>query len=375
MVENFDVVVVGLGGMGSAGLYEFAKHGVKVCGIEQFRLGHDQGSSHGQTRMIRKAYFEHPGYMPMLARAYELWHNLEEISGETLLTDCVLAIAAEPYSRTIDGLQRCYSEYELPHEKIDAAEFTHRFQQFRLPPDFVVYLDPVAGFLHVEKCVMTQVALAKRSGAKIYENERLCSFDATADSVTLQTDKRTISAAKAVFTCGPWAGLCLQDAGIPLEVWSKTVCWFATQDISAYWVGRFPMFYLEFEAGTLYGFPAIDSLGIKVGEHVIPTPVSDANAIRRELISADQDLIRKLMQNALPHFSPQRTRWSVCMYTKTPDDHFVIDVHPQHDNVAFAAGFSGHGFKFAPVVGEILADLTLNGYTEHPIAFLKRGRF
>jgi len=372
--EIFDVAIMGVGGMGSAAMQALARRGASVCGVEQFAPVHDLGSSHGQTRIIRKAYFEHPDYIPLLHRTYELWQVLERESGTRLMVETGLLAAGLPTSPLIQGLDLCYGEHELPHEKLDSEEVKKRFPQFNLPQGQVAYYDPIAGYLRVEECVRQQIALAEKHGAKLYSNEKVLAWHASTSGILLETTHRKISAGQLIITTGAWAAPELQKLGVKLEIWRKVLLWFDSPDIKRYQEG-FPIFYVETEAGGFYGFPAIDDLGLKIAEHEQATPCQSPEEMDREPRDADEALPRSFMISVFPGFEPVRTAGSTCMYTMTPDHHFIIGRHPVHETVLIAAGFSGHGFKFAPVVGEILAGLALDGATRHRIDFLSIDRF
>ncbi len=366
---DYDVVVVGVGGMGSATLYHLARRGARVCGVEQFTPGHHLGSSHGETRIIRKAYFEHPDYLPLLERAYQLWREWETESGERLFVENGLLLAGEENSEVIRGLEACYAAHDLPHERLSGRDAKSRFPQFSIPDDFVAYYDPVAGFLYVERCVLQLVRLARAAGAEIFTGEKVVRWSSVKNGLHVRTTRKEIRTKKLIITAGAWSTELLKRLHLPLEVWRKVVLWYDSPNISDYRLGVFPTFYVETEAGGFYGFPAVDELGVKIGEHV-QARLTEPERIARELLPGDEDPTRRFIEQTFPGFQPKRTRFSVCMYTMTPDHNFVIDSCPGEPDVLFAAGFSGHGFKFAPVVGEVLADLALTGATGHPVAFL-----
>lgn len=374
MTEKYDIAILGLGGMGSATLYNLGKRGLKVCGIEQFGLAHDRGSSHGETRMIRKAYFEHPDYIPLLERAYQLWHEFEEERGEQLFVKNGLIIAGPPDCEVIRGLDLCYAKYPLPHEKLTGREARSRFPQFNFENDLIVYVDPVAGFLYVEKCVAQFIKRALDLGAAAYFNERVFEWRLEKNRVLLKTNRREIAAEKLIITAGAWAKLQLQSLGIPLQILRKVLFWYDFPQISNFKPGAFPTFYVQLENAGFYGFPAINELGLKVGEHQSLDEQENPDKINRNLQPDDEPPILSFLNKMFPGLQPVRQKFSICMYTLTPDHHFILDHHPGFERVIIGAGFSGHGFKFAPVVGEILADLAVEGRTTLQIDFLKLDR-
>lgn len=372
--ENVDVAIIGVGGMGSAAMLALAQRGAGVCGVEQFAPVHDLGSSHGQTRIIRKAYFEHPDYIPLLHRAYELWTDLEQECAIELMVQTGLLATGLPNSEVIRGLDACYRQHALPHEKLDAGQIKTRFPQFNLADDEVAYYDPIAGYLRVEECVRQQIELAQKHGAKLYAKEKVVTWHATGSGVMLETNRRRIAAGQLIITTGAWAKDELRKLRVKLEIWRKVILWFNSPNIWRYQKG-FPIFYIQAADGGYYGFPAIDELGLKIAEHEQATPCPGPEELDRQLHDADETALRGFINRVFPDFEPTRTAWSTCMYAMTPDHHFVLGRHPEHERVFLAAGFSGHGFKFAPVVGETLAELALDGSTWHPIGFLSPDRF
>ncbi|MFQ5709971.1 MAG: N-methyl-L-tryptophan oxidase [bacterium] len=372
--KHFEIIVLGVGGMGSAALYDLAKRGLKVCGVEQFGVAHDRGSSHGDTRIIRKAYFEHPDYMPLLERTYELWQSLQEASGQQLAVNNGLVVVGQPESQTIRGLEACYKKHALPHERLSRKEAGRRFPQFDFPAESAIFFDPFGGYLLVEPCVEQHTRLAVEHGAVLLTNEKVLNWHAENGHVTVATTQRTLRADKLIITAGAWATQVLTDLGLELEIWRKPVLWYHTPHIEPYGPDKFPTFYFELSYGGFYGFPAIDTSGVKIAEHLHADVVATPEALNREFEAADESLILRFLSEVLPGFKPTLKKHSVCMYIKTPDDHFILDLHPVHENVILGAGFSGHGFKFAPVVGEILGDLAIDGTTSYPIAFLRLER-
>lgn len=372
---TYDVIVLGLGGMGSAALFHLARRGVRVCGVEQFGVAHDMGSSHGSTRIIRKSYFEHPDYVPLLERAYSLWQDLEQESGRELLVESGLILSGRPDSALIQGLDACYAAHQLPHERIAAEEACRRYPPFSLPPDHVVYVDPIGGYLFVEACVEAHVALAQRHGADVYLHEDVLEWEANDSGVRLTTSRGTLRGGKLVITAGAWTRDLFDELAIPFTVLRKVQLWYDSPGLRGFRAGEFPCFYVDTPYGAFYGFPALSEQGIKVAEHSGGDVVDDPDKLNRGLESDDETKILRFLGETFPAFQPRRTRFSVCMYSMTPDQHFIIDRHPRFPNVVIAGGFSGHGFKFACVVGEILAGLALDGSTPHAIGFLGLDRF
>ncbi|MBI3861353.1 MAG: N-methyl-L-tryptophan oxidase [Planctomycetia bacterium] len=383
MTNTCDAIVLGLGGFGSGALYHLARRGARVLGIERFGIAHDRGSSHGQTRIIRKAYFEHPDYVPLLHRAYDLWHELERETGRMLLHPVGLFIAGDPACESVAGTTLAAQLHHLPVERLDARAARLRFPGYRFHDNFAVVFEPEAGYLEVENCVSAHVAAAVRHGAMLRIGETVSGWSSDGRSVTVTTDRGTYSAASLVITAGPWAGQVLGGAGSApgAPAWSETlrvvrkpVFWFAAQKEYDVDQGN-STFFFETPEGQFYGFPRLDGKTIKLAEHTGGEEVRDPLTVDRGLHPADLTRVSAFAREFLPGIDPEPVTHSVCMYTKTPDSHFCIDRHPVLKNVVVGAGFSGHGFKFTTVLGEALADLALTGQTNLPVGFLSISRF
>ena len=371
-----EVIVLGLGGMGSAVLYQLARRGVNVCGIERFGVAHARGSSHGQTRIIRKAYLEHPDYVPLLQRAYQLWGEIEGESGRELLVKTGLFSAGVPNSEAIRGLEVCYRHHRLPHERLDPAAIQRRYPQFSLPEDWVGFLDPEGGFLRVEDCVETHIELARRHGAEIRTQEAVRSWRPDGGGVVVETERANLRADRLVVTTGAWAQPLLAGLGVEATILRKVLFWYETDPAADFSLGRLPCFLLDWRGAVMYGFPAQGRDGMKVAEHSLTRQRAvDPDHLDRDLAPRDEAPVRQFIEEFFAGLQVRRQRHAVCMYTTTPDGHFALDVHPQYRQVVLGAGFSGHGFKFASVIGEILADLAERGTTAQPIGFLRLGRF
>jgi len=379
LAEHYDVVVVGAGGMGSAAIYHLAQCGISVCGIDRFNFVHDRGSSHGETRIIRKAYLEHPDYVPLLDRAYELWGELEAESEAELFTRCGLLALGHGASRVIRGQEACYAEHDLPHEVLGEDELRRRYPALAVGEGWRAYYDPLGGFLRVEDCVEKHLDLAQKHGATLYAGERVLGWESVGDGVRIETDKRQIAAGRLVLTTGPWATPELRSLGIKTQVVRKVLFWYEGEGVEQYAVERLPCFLVgeDDTENTFYGFPAMEPWGLKVADHnvMMHKVVEDPLELNRTLEADDEAPVRRFVERFFPRLRARRSRHAVCMYTMTPDEHFVVDKHPEHAAVVLAAGFSGHGFKFSSVMGEILAELALEGKTRQPIDFLRAGRF
>lgn len=370
---TFDVIVLGLGGMGSATAAELARRGVHVLGLEQFGFAHHRGSSHGRTRIIRTAYYEHPAYVPLVRRAFTLWAELEQRTGQTLLTACPCLCVGEPTGELVRGVQRAATEHNLPVETLTAAEVEARFPQFRVPGHFAGVLEQSAGILAVEKCVQAHIDDAITHGADLRAEEPLIEWRVVGDAVEVRTAKGTYSATRLVVTAGAWATSLLADMGVPLSVMRQVQWWFG--DDGTFALDRFPVFLLDTPAGAYYGMPAVGDGGMKCARHYGAPELPSPDAVTWDVAPGEEADVRAFLARHIPAADRPPVHAEVCMYTLTPDRHFVIDLHPEFPQVAVACGFSGHGFKFAPTVGEILADLALAGRTDHPIELFRAGRF
>jgi sarcosine oxidase len=372
---TYDVIVLGVGGMGSAACLELARRGRRVLGLEQFGFVHDHGSSHGQTRVIRKAYYEHPAYVPLLRRAYERWYDLEQLCGWRLFTECGCLTLGRPDSELILGVQASAAHHNLPVERLTALELRRRIPAFQFDDTFVGLLERDAGFLAVEECVRACVEQARRFGADLRENEPVTEWEARAAGVVVQTAGHRYAAERLVITAGPWAGRLLAGHGAALTLMRQVLLWFGTADDRLFRRDVFPCHVTELDTGVFYGFPVIDGYGAKVARHYGAPELRDPSEVDRAPTAHDEEAVRPFLRAHLPAVNGPLRRAVVCTYTLTPDRHFILDVHPEHPNVSVAAGFSGHGFKFASVVGEIMADLAEKGRTDLPIEMFRFDRF
>jgi sarcosine oxidase len=379
MTQTADVIVIGLGGMGSATAYQLARRGKRVIGLEQFGAAHERGSSHGKSRIIRQAYFEHPDYVPLLLRAYELWHELQAGSTDPLLTITGGLMIGTSDSEVVQGAALSARSYGLAHELLDAPDLRRRFPQFAVRDDEVALYETQAGVLHPELTVLAHLAGAARHGADLHFNEPVTGWQATAGGgVRVITAQGEYEAGHLVVAAGAWAARLLPELALPLQVDRQVLYWFApTRPLSDFAVGRLPIYIWEQRDGSaFYGFPAQDGPpgGVKVAFHTGGTP-SDADTIRR-VVSADEvAAMRAALDGRIPGLAGELLATATCMYTMTPDQHFIIAPHAQLPQVTVASPCSGHGYKFCAVVGEILADLATDGTTRHPIDLFRLGRF
>jgi monomeric sarcosine oxidase len=370
----FDVAVVGTGTMGSATAYELTKRGLKVIAFEQFRIVHDMGSHSGNTRIIRHAYHESPDYVPLVLRSDELWQQMEQKKGSQLLFRTG-GVDFGPRDGTIvqNALLAC-SEHRLPHEHLSGSELMRRWPQFRVPEEWHACFDPNMGFLLVNDCIRAYTESAKDGGTEIHEEEPVLDFRSGQD-ITIKTAKGEYKAGHAVFCAGAWTAKLLRALELPLIVKRKTLSWLRVLSTEEFQVGRFPIFLCDTSAGALYGFPLYQNDGLKVANHHGLGTAVDPDTVNREFQPGDASDAQAFAKSHLRGVTSEIVDGKVCLYTMTPDEHFLIDFHPDHPNVVMATGFSGHGFKFAPAIGEILADLVVNRHTGHPIARFRLSRF
>jgi sarcosine oxidase len=380
MATSYDAIILGLGGMGSAAAYHLAARGRRVLGLDQFTPAHDRGSSHGQSRIIRQAYFEDPAYVPLVLRAYELWEQLERETGQHLLTITGGLMLGGAQSAVISGSLRSAQTYNLPYETLDADDIRRRFPPFAPDEDTVGLFERRAGIIRPEASVSAHLGRAQELGATLHWEEPVLLWEAdpSGDHVHVTTARGNYAAERLVIAAGHWASNVLAGLGLPLEVERQVQYWFdPSGGVDPFLPERFPIFIWEgAEGAAAYGFPAIDGShgGVKVAFHhqgEITTP----ETIDREAHADEIERMRAYLRTHIPALDGALLKAATCMYTNTPDQHFVITKHPKYPQVAIAAGFSGHGYKFASVVGEILADLAINGTTQHPIDLFTPDRF
>ncbi|HEY2761829.1 MAG TPA: N-methyl-L-tryptophan oxidase [Pirellulales bacterium] len=374
-MPTYDVIVLGCGGVGSAALYHLAKRGVQVLGLDQFPPGHNRGSSHGRTRIIRQAYFEHPDYVPLLLRAYELWQELSDHYGKQLYHEIGLLQIGPPDGHVVPGVLQAARSHGLAVDHLTAQQPQRCFSAFHVPSGWEAVFEQRAGYLDVEDCVLAHLVEAQKLEAELRTGVIVQSWQANGDSVTVETNQGTFQAAKLVISAGSWADSFLNHLDFGLKIRRKEVFWFPIGDDSFRADRGCPAYLFETSDGIFYGIPLVDKWGLKVARHNGGQLVTDPLAIDREVDHNERQDIQRFLSHHLPGIDRPFIDHSVCLYTMSPDENFIVDVHPQYPQVSFATGLSGHGFKFTCVLGEILADLALEGHTRHPIGFLNCRRF
>jgi sarcosine oxidase len=372
MAERYDVVVVGVGGMGSAALYHLARRGKRVLGLERFDVVHEYGSSHGLTRMIRLAYFEHSDYVPLLRRAYELWRELEREAGEQLL---YVTGIIEGGGRIYEGVLRACADHDLPFEALSGAEVGRRFPGYRLPSAFPAVFQPEGGFVLPERCIVAHVNGALECGAVVRARERVLEWSVLENGVRVRTERGVVEAERLVLTAGAWSEDVARLPRGSVGAVRQAVAWLQPLRPELFVPERLPVFQVMLDGQHFYGFPAWGIPGFKLGRYDHYGQGGDPDAISREPTPDDEAPLRDFAQRYFPDAAGPTVALKTCLFEPTRDEHFLIDHHPETSAAVVGAGFSGHGFKFCSVVGAILADLALDGHTRHDIELFRLDRF
>lgn len=351
-----DVIVVGLGAMGSATAYHLARRGHDVVGFDRHHPPHAEGSSHGGSRIIREAHWEDPAYVPLVRRAYELWDELEEETGRTLLHETGGIYTGPPNDELVPGTLEAAAAHGTPCEELTPAEVRDRYPPLQPPDDWAAVSEPRSGALVPEDCVETHLDLAEKHGARLRLGEAVRDWTADDEGVRVETADGALEADLLVLTAGAWMPDLLADLDLPLQVERQVMHWFEapSEDFA---LGRSPVFAFEYTYDQVfYGFPDLGN-GVKVAIHHDGEEVDGPEEIDWSVRDRDVRRLRDLLEEYIPALDGEPIRSEVCMYTNTPDLDFVLDTHPDHPEVVLGSPCSGHGFKFASAVGETLADL------------------
>jgi sarcosine oxidase len=370
-MKKYDAIVIGVGSMGSAAIYEFARRGRRVLGLDQFDVPNSLGASVGVTRILRLAYAEHPNYVPLLRRAYELWRHLEQVANERLLFVTGGVDVGVETSETITASLRSCRAHALPHDVFDASEVNRRFPGYRLPKDMVAVYQPDAGFLMSERCVAVHVNQALACGAEIHGRERVLGWDATPDRVVVTTDYGQYEGGALVLAAGPWTPRVAPDLSTFVVAERQVLLWAQPHKPEYFEPGCFPVFNMEAPEGRYYGCPVHHVPGFKIGKYHHRDESVAAESVDRDAHPEDEAVLREGIRRYFPDADGPTLAMKVCMFANTPDGHFLIDHHPEADKVIIAAGFSGHGFKFCGVVGEIAVDLATKGSTKWDVELFR----
>ena len=351
-----DVIVLGLGVTGSAIACEAARRGMSVVGLDRYAPPHAFGSSHGESRIIREAYFEHPAYVPMVRRAYELWRELEEVSGKPLLRETGGLMIGRPDSALVIGARRSADQHGLRHEMLTAADVADRFPALSPEPGMVAVWEPRAGILQTEACIDALVSRAQSHGADLHFDEPAEAWRMDGERVCVQTMHADYCARNLVIAAGAWVGSLVPELQSKLRIERQVVFWFDGAGNEAFAPDRCPIHIWQYDGNRFfYGFPDLGN-GIKLGFHHDGAPTT-ADTVFRGVGSTDVESVRAATRRFAPEADGPLRRAVVCLYTNTRDEHFLIDRHPAHPQVWVTSACSGHGFKFAPVIGEMVADL------------------
>ncbi|RFZ94001.1 N-methyl-L-tryptophan oxidase [Mucilaginibacter conchicola] len=372
----YDVIVVGLGANGSSALYHLAKAGKKVLGIDRFAPPHTHGSSHGQSRIIRQAYHESPFYVPLVQAAYEIWYDMERISGKKLLLKTGGITMGAPDADVVTGAIASALEHNLPYQLLDHKDIQKRYPALKPTVDTVGVFEPAAGILFPEDCISVFVEQAARNGAAIHTNEMVLEIIRQRDFIKVVTNKQTYFTQKLVLSTGAWMNSLLPDLQLPLSIERQVLYWFKNKNSAAQAnvkPDNLPVYIWQSAPDELfYGFPDLGD-GIKVALHhfgrpVVPDELKDD--VTGEEINRMQGIVEKYF-----NISPEFNYSAVCMYTNTPDEHFIIDHHPDDERIIIASPCSGHGFKFSSLTGKIISDMTTDKPVEFDIQLFNMARF
>jgi len=379
MIEQrrYDAVVLGLGAMGSATLCHLALRGWRVLGLEQFLPGHSLGSSHGDSRIIRATYFEHPLYVPLVRRAHNLWRELEERAGASLMTIKGGLMIGPPDGMVVSGTLRSAAEHHLPYELLAPEATRERFPAFRLADDLVAVLDPGAGYLYPEACNKAHISVAREAGAEARFNEPVMAWAPDGAGVCVTTASRDYFADRLVIAGGAWSGELLRELGLPLTVERQSVFWLEPDgEPESYDSARFPIYAYEYKPGSIcYGFPRLPR-GLKASVMHDGETSQHPDRVRRTIEEAEAEPLRAALRPVLPGLAKAAIRESgVCIFTNTPDHDFIIDFHPRYRQVLVSSACSGHGFKFASALGEVHADLLTTGSARFDLSAFRIDRW
>ena len=357
---TYDAIVIGVGGMGSATLFQLANSGCKVLGLEQFGVPHEFGSSHGSTRIIRLAYSEGDEYVPLLRSAYGYWRELEAQSGESILhLTGGLDIGPEG-SWTIEGSRQSCMTHGLEYEELDEAEINRRFPGYRLPPDLHAIYHREGGYLLSELAVETYAKMAQERGAELHQSERVLGWERRGQELEVETDRGRYRTARLVITAGPWVGTLVAPLRRLCKAERQVLLWTRPAEEALFEPDRFPVFNMETPTGRYYGFPNHEGEGFKIGKyHHLEQQVEDLVSVDRECHPEDEEALREGIRNYFPAANGETLKMKTCLFTNSPHEDFILDQYPEEAGVFVAAGFSGHGFKFCSVIGKIMADFCL----------------
>lgn len=374
-MSDYDAIVVGAGGVGSAATYHLARRGADVLALERYDVPHAMGSSHGETRLFRLAYHEDARYVPLLRRARKLWRELETEVDERLLHDVGALTIGPPGSDVFESARSTCEAHGIDHEVLTGTEVNERYPAYELPAEYRAVHQPDSGFLAPERCVVAHAEAAQARGAVVRARERVTDWTDTGDGVTVTTDRGSYDADRLVVTAGAWAGRLLPELSDLFRVEREVAGWFQPSEPAAFAPEAMPAFTMASEVGSFYGTPRFGVPGFKLGGGVPEPPETTADGMDRQPSPADEAPLRGCLERYFPAADGPTMRLDACLLTQTPDEDFVVDTLPGRERVVVGAGFSGHGFKMASATGECLAELALDGATTLDIDHLRLDRF
>jgi sarcosine oxidase len=375
MPTFYDTIIIGLGAMGSAAAYHLATKRQKVLGLEQFTPAHSLGSSAGETRIIREAYFEGPIYVPLVQRAYELWNELEAATGARFFQKTGGLTIGNPSGFLVEGAKQSAIQHNLPFEILSSQETRSRFPALNPDPEMVAVSERNAGILKPDICIQAHLRMADKNGATLHFEEPVLSWKVEGKEILVTTTQGEYRSNYLLLCAGAWTAPLMKELSLPLQVSRQVLCWFEplTQS-NIFGPGRLPVFLIEFEKDRVfYGFPDVGN-GIKVAIHR-EGEITQADQVRRTVEYEELSELQSLVSQYLPQAAGKLLKSEVCMYTNTPDGHFLIDVHPEHSHVWIASPCSGHGFKFSSAIGEWLSELLMNQTWRYDLEPFQLARF
>ncbi|WP_272945295.1 N-methyl-L-tryptophan oxidase [Paenibacillus gorillae] len=373
--SSYDVIVVGAGSMGMSAGYHLASRGARTLLIDAFDPPHSNGSHHGEPRLIRHAYSGGAIYTELALRSHELWNELEDASGEKLLVQSGVINMASPGVYSLEDKRDSSAAFKVEVEYLDADEIQKRWPGIQLPEHYQGLYEPNAGYLFSERCVAAYRKQALAAGAELLVNTIIRHIEADGEGVAVHTPGGIIRAGKVIVSAGAWFKTLEPFITLPIRPVRKTVGWFESAE-PLFNESVFPGFTLGTENGGYYGFPSIGGAGVKIGRHDTGVPWLPGEDVKPfGSYPEDEGDIRQALETFMPQAAGKLLRGAVCKYEFTPDEDFIIDVHPEQPNVWLAGGFSGHGFKFSSAVGELLADLAWDGSTKRDIGLFSLARF
>ena len=354
---NYDAIIVGLGAMGSANAYHLAARGLRVLGLDRFQPPHNFGSSHGLTRIIREAYFEDPLYVPLVQRAYELWAALEQQSGQQLLLKTGGLMIGPREGVLVSGASRSAEQHRLAHEMLASTVLAQKFPVFKVQDNPIAVWEPRAGILFPERAIQTHLDLAGKQGAELHFNEPVRKWEPLGKCVRIFTDSDSYTGNYLVLSPGAWMNSLLPEPKLPLTVERQVLFWFKPPShAELFQPDRLPIFIRQYAPDKFfYGFPDLGD-GVKVAFHHQGGRV-DPDTLSQQVETSEIEEMRNVLSEYLPDANGELRSTAVCMYTNTPDEHFVLDYHPEFPQVIIASPCSGHGFKFSPAIGEMIAGM------------------